>query len=206
MSQDFSKGKIYKITNDYNDDIYVGSTCDTLVRRFTCHKSNSKNINKQSTPLYKLINEIGFDRFRIQLICDYPCEDKYQLRQKEGEYIRQIGTLNKQIEGRTKQEWCADNKEKRKEQGKIYRMENKEKIKKYLEENQEKLKEYQKQYRNDHVDKEKENERKRNDYHQRKNEIRARMTCECGTDVCKRDLSKHFKTQKHINLMEQKSN
>ena len=27
MSQDFNKGKIYKITNDYNDDIYVGSTC-----------------------------------------------------------------------------------------------------------------------------------------------------------------------------------
>ena len=29
-------------------------------------------------PLYILINEIGFERFRIQLICDFPCEDKYQ--------------------------------------------------------------------------------------------------------------------------------
>ena len=34
-SRDFSQGKIYKITNDYNDDIYVGSTCDTLVKRFS---------------------------------------------------------------------------------------------------------------------------------------------------------------------------
>ena len=43
------------------------------------------------------MNEIGETRFRIQLICDYPCEDKYQLKQKEGEYIRDLGTLNKQI-------------------------------------------------------------------------------------------------------------
>jgi len=34
-SRDFSQGKIYKITNDYNDAIYVGSTCDTLVKRFS---------------------------------------------------------------------------------------------------------------------------------------------------------------------------
>jgi predicted GIY-YIG superfamily endonuclease len=39
MSQDFNKGKIYKITNDYNDDIYIGSTCDTLNRRFSNHKA-----------------------------------------------------------------------------------------------------------------------------------------------------------------------
>jgi hypothetical protein len=32
MPQDFSKAKIYKITNDFDDDVYVGSTCDTLVK------------------------------------------------------------------------------------------------------------------------------------------------------------------------------
>jgi group I intron endonuclease len=208
MSQDFSKGKIYKITNDYNDDVYVGSTCNTLVKRFIQHKSSSKNMDKQNTPLYKLFIEIGFERFRIQLICNYACEDKYQLRQKEGEFIRQIGTLNKIIEGRTKKEWLEDNKHKLKEQSTLYRAENKERIKQYREENQEKTKEYNKTYRKEHFEenKEKENERKRNDYHNRKDEIRIRMTCECGIDVCKRDLPKHLKTQKHFKLIEQKSN
>ena len=35
MKVDYSQGKIYEITNDYNNDIYVGSTCDTLVKRFS---------------------------------------------------------------------------------------------------------------------------------------------------------------------------
>jgi group I intron endonuclease len=102
MTQDFRKGKIYKITNDYNDDVYVGSTCDTLVKRFSSHKKNA-NQHKNRT-FSVLINEIGFDRFRIELIENFPCEDKYQLRQREGYYIREIGTLNMLVAGRTSQE------------------------------------------------------------------------------------------------------
>ena len=99
MMIDYSQAKIYKITNDYNDQVYIGSTCDTLVKRFSYHKKDrtrNRNINR---PLYQLMNEIGFERFRIQLICDFPCEDKYELKQKEGEYIRTIGTLNVYIAG-----------------------------------------------------------------------------------------------------------
>ena len=109
MSQDFKNAKIYKITNDYNDEVYVGSTCNTLVRRFSVHKCDARKHNERA--LYKLMNEIGESRFRIQLICDYPCEDKYQLKQKEGEYIRNLGTLNKQIAGRTQQQYQEEHKE-----------------------------------------------------------------------------------------------
>ncbi len=49
------------------------------------------------------MNNIGIERLRIELICEYPCEDTYQLRQKEGEYIRNLGTLNCYIAGRDKQ-------------------------------------------------------------------------------------------------------
>ena len=83
MSQDFSKGKIYKITNDYNDEVYIRSTCDTLVRRFSVHKCDSRREKNKNRPLYKLLNDIGSERFRIQLICDYPYDDKYQLRRKD---------------------------------------------------------------------------------------------------------------------------
>ncbi len=81
MKVDYSKGKIYKITNDYDHDVYG----DTLVKRFSGHHRSSYSTKKKNRPLYKLINEIGFERFRIQLVCDYPCEAIYQLRQKEGD-------------------------------------------------------------------------------------------------------------------------
>ena len=109
MKVDYSKGKIYKITNDFNNDIYVGSSCDTLIKRFSYHKKDSKKEKNKGHPFYTLMNEIGHTRFRIQLIEDYPCEDKYQLRQKEGEYIRQMGPLNKYIAGRTITEYRQDN-------------------------------------------------------------------------------------------------
>ena len=102
MSQDFSKAKIYKITNDFNNEVYIGSTCNTLNRRFIKHKSDSKRDENKNRPIYKLMNEIGFERFRIQLIEDYHCEDKYQLRQREGHFIREQGTLNKLVAGREK--------------------------------------------------------------------------------------------------------
>ncbi len=137
MSQEFSKAKIYKITNDYNDDIYVGSTCDELTKRFSKHKADSRNPNKNNRPLYRLVNEIGFERFRIELIEDYPCQDKYQLRQREGHFIRLLGTLNVCIAGRTVNEWYIDfyaqNKEKLIEQQKEYRKNNNSKISEKIE-------------------------------------------------------------------------
>ena len=135
MSQDFSKGKIYKITNDYNNDIYVGSTCDTLVKRFNNHKRHSREPRRLEYPLYKLMNKIGFERFRIELICNYPCEDKYQLRQKEGKHIREIGTLNISIAGGVdeqeyQKEYRENNKEYFKEYFTKYYNENKDRYKK----------------------------------------------------------------------------
>ncbi len=98
MKVDYSLGKIYKITNDYNDDVYIGSTCDTLSKRFSGHKNMMTKIESKNRPLYKLMNEIGFNRFRIQLLEECPCEDVYELRQKEGSFIRLYGTLNKRVE------------------------------------------------------------------------------------------------------------
>ena len=88
MKVDYSKGKIYKITNDYNTDAYVGSTCDTLCKRFSGHKQSMTN-DKTKIHYYinlwmKSGNRFGFNRFRIELIENCPCEDEYQLRQREG--------------------------------------------------------------------------------------------------------------------------
>jgi hypothetical protein len=69
----FENGKIYKITNDFNDSIYIGSTCDTLDKRMIRHKTDrQKHPNRL---LYKLMNEIGFSRFKIELLENFPCSD-----------------------------------------------------------------------------------------------------------------------------------
>jgi hypothetical protein len=75
MIQDLSKSKIYKITNDYNDDIYIGSTCDTLIKRFqvSSHKQDSKRASYQHRPLYheldqKLTVDVFFDNNFIRYV------------------------------------------------------------------------------------------------------------------------------------------
>ena len=188
MSQDFGKGKIYKITNDYNDEVYIGSTCDLLTKRFSYHKSDHRKERCKNMSIYKLMNEIGFDRFRIELIEDFPCTDKYELRQREGHFIRELGTLNQRIAGRTQQESQKDNKEKIKE----YRENNKEHYqdiqKKYRENNKEHYQEIQKIY----------NEKNKEQIKIQKSQ---QILCVCGCITGKNGIAKHIKTSKHQELM-----
>jgi hypothetical protein len=177
MKVDYSQAKIYKITNDYNNDIYVGSTCDTLVKRFSYHKADAIHKQKLHKPLYKLINEIGFERFRIELIENVLCNDLYELRQKEGKYIREFGTLNVQMAGRTIKEYKEEFKEEIKIKDKIYYEKNKEVInKKHLE--------YYYANRETELIKKKE-----------------LIKCDCGCEISRINMARHKKSKKHIDLM-----
>lgn len=151
MSQNFQKAKIYKITNDYNDEVYIGSTCDSLIKRFSKHKRDKKSDVNKNRPLYMLINDIGIERFRIDLIEDYPCNNKQALRQREGHFIREMGTLNRLISGRTKKEWIDENADKIKENKNKWREENADKVyegrKKWRELNKEEINRKQKERR-----------------------------------------------------------
>lgn len=102
---DYSKGKIYQIKNTINDLVYVGSTANTLERRMTGHRRDMKTEGTKRRKLYSLMNEIGGDKFFIELIEDYPCSSKLELLAREGFYVRDRGTLNKLIPGRTAQEY-----------------------------------------------------------------------------------------------------
>jgi hypothetical protein len=199
MNRDLSKAKIYKITNDYNDDVYIGSTCDELVKRFSKHKGDSNDPNKQNRPFYKLVNEIGFNRFRIELIENYPCEDIYQLRQREGYYIRQLGTLNVKIAGRESQEYHKEYHEKNKNM--IL-----EKVKKYYGENKDAILEYHKVYHEKNREMILEKHKKYYEENKEKCSEKSKqdITCECGCVVRIYKISRHRQTKKHINLMKEK--
>ena len=111
----YENGKIYKITNTVTDDIYVGSTIHPLSRRFSDHKCFAKKEICRNIKLYKLMNDLGLDKFSIVLIEDFPCETKTELCRREGYFIYTLNTsLNHKIAGRTHREWEAANNDKMK--------------------------------------------------------------------------------------------
>ena len=185
----YQDGKIYTIRN-YTDNemIYVGSTTETLSRRLAKHRYDCKR--GLGISLYSHITNNDWSNWYIELYEYYPCNERAELDRREGEVIREIGTINKRIAGRTKEEWCEenpeyfkeynennadkfkeyqktyyeDNKDKVKEKVKNYQKNNadiiKEKNKKWCEDNAEKIKEKNKKYREGNADKIKEKNKK----------------------------------------------
>ena len=84
---DYKNGKIYKIISDETDFVYIGSTTQPLTKRLYCHKIACK---KRTSKVYKIMNEIGADNFRIILIKDFPCERKEQLCAEEERCRKEI--------------------------------------------------------------------------------------------------------------------
>ena len=118
---DYQNGKIYKLWSPQGEEIYIGSTTQSLAKRKALHKQMK---NKCCS---KLLFE-KYDDVRIELIEKYPCENKMELDRREGEHIRNNDCINKYIAGRTIKEYREDNKEKIKEQKKEWYEDNKEQI------------------------------------------------------------------------------
>lgn len=149
--KDYSKGKIYTIRCITNDTlIYVGSTIQPLCERLAQHKRCSKYETIKDRLLYTTINE-DWDNWKIELNQLYPCSCSEELKAKEGEIIRLISTLNKNIAGRKQKEWRKDNKEKVVEYKKNEYLKHKDKYlergKSYNETHKEDKAEYDKKYR-----------------------------------------------------------
>jgi hypothetical protein len=82
---DFTQSKVYKLVNDTDDEIYVGSTCGTLRRRKCGHKiSATKHTNRR---VYTHLNAIGWDNVRIVLLQSVPCANRDELRAAEQHWI-----------------------------------------------------------------------------------------------------------------------
>ena len=159
---DFSNTVFYKIVcKDLSiKELYVGHTTN-FTKRKCSHKTscNNEKGNGYNLSLYKFIRENeGWENFDMIMIHRQSCIDVYDARAVERGFIETLfATLNFQIPNRTKQEWKELNKDKIKEQSKIYREANKEKITesqlKYSEANKEKIKESSIIYREANKDK-----------------------------------------------------
>ena len=147
----FQNAKIYKITDIGYNKCYIGSTCEELSQRMARHRRKYKSFLsgsiKDNTRSFDLFNEYGVENCKIELIEYFPCDTLQELRKQEGLHIKNTECVNKKVEGRTKQEWHEDNKDRMKEHYKEYREQNKDKIKEYRDINKEKMKEWHKEYR-----------------------------------------------------------
>ena len=73
----YSNSRIYKLVNDVDDKIYVGSTTSRLSIRKCQHKTTAQR--KPNIRVYKHLNEVGWDHVNIVLIENYECKTKEQL-------------------------------------------------------------------------------------------------------------------------------
>lgn len=67
-------GRIYIITNDINDKVYVGQTVQSLHKRFINHCCNSSKDNSKNMYIKRAILKYGKQHFKISLIEECPRE------------------------------------------------------------------------------------------------------------------------------------
>ena len=203
LPMDYSKCCIYKIEHvDDESLVYVGHTTN-FNKRKTQHKYNCYNDNdkKYNLKLYQMIRENGgWDMFKMIEVEKYPCNDKREAERRENEVMKDLKANmnmrksfstedeNKEI----KREYYQSNKPKIQEYTKCYREINKPKLKEKEKENRELNKAKIQEYREF-------NKPKMQEYHKNnKAKINARIKCECGCEVVKRNLKRHQSTKKHL--------
>lgn len=146
----YQNAKVYKISSTLGNEVYYGSTYNTLNIRFSGHKNNYKAFLKGNggrNTCYELFDKYGVENCVIELVEPVNCNSKQELAVFEARHIKANDCVNKYIPNRTKQEYYTDNLEKRLEIQKIYDDAHKEQKKAYYEANKDKIAEQQKQRR-----------------------------------------------------------
>lgn len=146
----YSNGKIYRLVNNVDDEIYVGSTIQPLAKRKGGHQVTAKRKPLQN--VYSHLSKIGWENVEIVLIENYPCNSKDELERRERYWIDELKpSLNKVVPTRTSTEWYDENKDTIKAKNKAYRETHKQEIaeqkKQYREDNKEKIFQAKKEYR-----------------------------------------------------------
>ena len=138
----YQKAKIYKIVDNTNDNIYIGSTCEKLIRRLQKHKSSYKcYLNPDIKQGYmRSFDIIKNGDFNIILLEECSCDNKEQLLSREQywidkkkcvnynnpihnniKYARVWRDNNREHYNQKSREWTKKNKQKKSEINKLYR-------------------------------------------------------------------------------------
>jgi hypothetical protein len=190
----YNNSVIYLIRSHQTELVYVGSSTMQLSKRLANHKNTYKHwLNTHKGSYTRSYDILKYNDAYIELLEEYPCENKQQLLRREGEHIRNLNCVNKIISGRTNKEYYQDNKECIKEKVKEYYEKNKEiclkRVKEYATTNKDKKKNYMKEYLRRNKDKLRE-------YNLRK------VKCVCGSIHSHAGTARHSRSIKHKKFLE----
>ena len=200
----YALGKIYKLVNNVDDEIYVGSTCNHLRIRKQQHKSKAKT---EPRKVHHHLNSVGWDNVKIILIETYECKNKDELHKRERYWIDELkSSLNKSIPTRTQAEWREDNKDILAAKSKIY-----------CENNKDYLNNMNRVWMNEHYTNKPENKLRKIAYdkafHLKPENIlkkaaycSVQITCDCGKTLSKVKHYRHLKGPHHARDLAQKNN
>ena len=90
----YQNSKIYKLIDNTNGDVYIGSTTQTLSRRLDGHRGHYKHyLNKTGRKClsFKIIKN---NDYKIILICNCPCNNIEELHKIEQKYIDEYECIN----------------------------------------------------------------------------------------------------------------
>ena len=168
-----------------------------------------------------MFQEFGIENCKIELIETFACANKEELLKREGFHIRlHKDCVNKNIAGRSRDEYYHDNKETCLQRSRDYKKKNEERIqeywKQYYSTHKEVLNEASKQYRDTHKDEtkmrnkeyqflnRKELNAKHLEYVEKNKEwLKKPVFCGCGSVYQHMRRSEHFKTKRHQEWLEQ---
>lgn len=196
----YANGKIYRLSNSVDDEIYIGSTCaKRLSDRLSKHKTEAKRT--PNIRVYEHLGGVGWSNVFIELIEVYPCESKLQLETRERYFIEMLKpSLNTQVPTRTHKEYYEDNKQTILEKQRLYNIQNKGAIatrrKQYYNDNKEKFaernrenREQKSEYNKRYYEERKETER------QKKREYQAKIRAEDPEKARQKEAERHAKNK-----------
>ena len=206
----YENGKIYKIIDLAYTEQYFGSTIQPLCARMALHRSEYKK--KLNDGISRCSSFILFDKYtphgcKIELVEEFPCSSKSELLKREGYYIQSNNCVNKQVAGRTHNEYMEMNKERIANQRKQFREMNAERLKeqqkKYIEGRRDEI--LQRRRENRQLNPEKFREYDKNKYENNRDEIlkRNKMYRDLNIERLRDDKRVYYHKNKEIILQRQ---
>ncbi len=86
-----SISRVYKIVNDIDDLVYIGSTTQKLCKRMSNHRERATKGYKMK--VYNHMRYIGVEHFKIMCVREYKDISKERLKYKEDKYIKRFDTV-----------------------------------------------------------------------------------------------------------------
>ena len=192
-------GRIYFIKSKQTNNLYIGSTKQTLIKRFQGHKYDYNNFINKNGFYVSSFEILKYDDCYIELIKEVVCT-KHKLLELEGEEInKNENCINIEIAGnyvkcKNKKEYLHNFYEKNKEYylnySKEYKQNNKEKMQEYRNSDifKKNEKEYNKKYNQEHKLTIRENQKEKD---------KETHICNCGGKFKSSGYWNHIKTIKH---------